>query len=242
VIVAPEPIVEFARICRINGLSLDELQIRRFQTLVDGLLEWNSKVNVISRRDHGNPWFVHLLHCVAPLFYIDIPHYAGVLDLGSGGGLPGLPLAIIRPDLRIVLVDSIKKKTAVIEDLVERLGLSGVSVVTARVEALAHDITAVNHFDFVVARAVGPLVDLIRWSRPLLNHSVRSSDPTLSSKRPMLRSGSLVALKGGDLSSEIEDARRSFPGIAITVINMTFDGSLEIGLEDKKVVTVELRQ
>jgi len=107
---------------------------------------------------------------------------------------------------------------------------------------LAHDITAVNHFDFVVARAVAPLVDLIRWSSPLLNHSVHSSDPTLSSKRPMLRSGSLVALKGGDLNSEIEDARRSFPGTAITVINMTFDGSLEIGLEDKKVVTVELRQ
>ena len=239
---APEPPVEFARICRANGLLIDEFQTRRFQTLVDGLLEWNSKINIISRRDHGNPWFVHLLHSIAPLFYFDIPQNAAVLDLGSGGGLPGLPLAIVRPDLRLVLVDSVRKKTAVIEDLVGRLGLSGVSVVTARAEALTLDSKTANHFDLVIARAVAPLVDLIRWSGPLLKHPMHPSDSGPTSKRRVLQSGYLLALKGGVLDAEIEEARRSFPASAITVINMTFAGSLEIGFEDKKVATVELRQ
>jgi len=237
--VTPEPPVEFTRICHANGLPIDESHIRRLQILVDGLLEWNAKINVISRRDHGNPWYVHLLHCIAPLFYFEIPHNAAVLDLGSGGGLPGLPLAIVRPDLRLVLVDSIGKKTAVIENLIERIGLSGITVVTARAEALARDSRTAKQFDIVVARAVAPLVELIRWSSPLLKHREPSCSPEMTSKRRMLNTGSLLALKGGNLNVEIEEAQRSFRSVAITVINMTFTGSLEIGLEDKKMAAVE---
>lgn len=234
-----DPPIEFLRICRKQGLLLDESHIRLFQILVDGLIEWNSKLNVISRRDHGSPWYVHILHSIAPLFYVDFPKDASILDLGSGGGLPGLPLAIVRPDLRFVLLDSVRKKTAVIEDLVDRLGLVGVSTLTARAEGLQKEINATSQFDFVTARAVASLVDLVRWSRPLLRRSIRSNQPSTSTNQRMLEAPALLALKGGSLDQEIEEARRKFPLKAITVINMTFDGSLEIGLVDKKILVVE---
>jgi 16S rRNA (guanine527-N7)-methyltransferase len=237
--VPADPPVEFLRICRKHGLLLDESHIRLFQILVDGLIEWNSKVNVISRSDHGSPWYIHLLHSIAPLFYLDFPKDASILDLGSGGGLPGLPLAIVRPDLRFVLLDSVRKKTTVIQDLVERLGLVGVSIWTARAEELRKEINATSQFDFVTARAVAPLVDLVRWSRPLLRRPIRSYQPSTGTNRRMLRAPALLALKGGSLDREIEEARRKFPLKAITVINMTFDGSLEIGLLDKKTLVVE---
>src|ERR1700690_4224847 len=124
------PPQEFQTICRRNGLNLSDSQLRLLGRFVDGLLEWNSKINLISRRDQENVWFSHVLHSLTPLFFVEFSKGLRVLDLGTGGGFPGIPLAIARPDLELVLLDSIKKKTLAVQDLVDQLGLAGVSVWT----------------------------------------------------------------------------------------------------------------
>ena len=217
-----DPLVTIRTICRKNGLILTDEQLASLGEYVRRLLEWNRTINLISRRDEDNVWFSHVLHSLSILFSVKIASGLRILDLGSGGGLPGIPLAIARRDLTVVLLDSIKKKTMVTSDITSALHLGNVTVFNGRAEEFA---TREQHtFDLVVARAVAPLEDLCTWSRPL----VRMENAT----QPHL-----LALKGGDLEDEIRKARRR-PGLAITVINMAFEGSLELGLEDKKLVLV----
>ena len=217
-----DPPVAVRTICRKNGQVVTDEQLASLGEYVRRLLEWNRTINLISRRDEENVWFSHVLHSLSILFYVKIPSGLRILDLGSGGGLPGIPLAIARPDLSVALLDSIKKKTMVTSDIAGALRLENVKVINGRAEELA--VSEPRSFDMVVARAVAPLEDLCKWSRPLVG--------TGDGKQPHL-----LALKGGDLEKEIERVRgRS--GIAITVINMAFEGSLEIGLEEKKLVLV----
>jgi 16S rRNA (guanine527-N7)-methyltransferase len=235
-----DPPQEFLRICKRNGLSLSDSQLILLTRFVDGLLEWNSKINLISRRDQENLWFSHVLHSLAPLFYVDFSDGLRVLDLGTGGGFPGVPLSIARPDLEVVLLDSIRKKTLAVQDLVDRLGLTGVSVWTGRAEQILHDQHAAGTFDLVVARAVASLRELVHWSRPYLRVSRTASGETLSGNRVMFRSPGLIALKGGDLEKEIAETKLREPVRSVRVIRMSFEGSLELGLEDKKAVVVSI--
>lgn len=103
-------LLKFRSICHANGLTLDDMTLQRLSAYVELLSSWNTKINLVSRLDAQNLWLTHLLHCVSVLFFVKIPAKAKVLDLGTGGGLPGVPLAILRPDLDITLLDSIRKK------------------------------------------------------------------------------------------------------------------------------------
>ena len=105
-------------VCAQNGLRLSEEQLTLLETLAVRLLDWNQKINLISRRDEENFWTSHLLHCLALLFKVDLPAGSLILDLGTGGGLPGLPLKIVRPDLTLTLLDSTQKKINVVRDLI----------------------------------------------------------------------------------------------------------------------------
>jgi 16S rRNA (guanine527-N7)-methyltransferase len=227
-------------ICLRNGLALSDAQISLLARYVEALLEWNSKVNLISRRDQENVWFSHILHSLALLFYVELPDSARVLDLGTGGGLPGIPIAIARPGLEIVLLDSIRKKTTAVQEMVDRLGLTGVSVRTGRAEEIQPGREGIGTFDIVVARAVASLRDLARWSRPCLNVPGPIPAQIPDGKRIRLTSPVLVALKGGDLAAELEEARIKEGVKSIRVIQMSFDGALELGLEDKKAVVLSL--
>lgn len=223
-----------------NGLPLDEEKSALLALYVDLLLDWNRRINLVSRRDSANIWEGHILHSLSPLLMLDIPPRAGFLDLGSGGGLPGVPMAIVRGDLRITLLDSIQKKARALEDIVARLGLAQVEVVCGRVEEVGKGRGRAGAFDAVIARAVASLSDLLRWSRPLLQSSelpvaaVRGSRPERSFRFPLL-----LALKGGDLQGEIRDARLKAKGETITEINISFPGSEAFDLVDKKLVVVE---
>jgi 16S rRNA (guanine527-N7)-methyltransferase len=115
-----EKALRVRQICLRNGLEISDPQLELLNRFVHGLLEWNRAINVISRKDEENVWYGHILHCLTMLFLLEIPERAKVLDLGSGGGLPGIPIAIVRPDLEITLLDSIAKKTKVMEDLRSR--------------------------------------------------------------------------------------------------------------------------
>jgi 16S rRNA (guanine527-N7)-methyltransferase len=241
---SPSPLIslppEFQRICARNHLLLSNEQLILLARFVDGVIEWNSKINLISRRDQENIWFSHVLHSLGLLFCLDLPLGLRVLDLGTGGGFPGIPIRIARPDIEIVLLDSIRKKTLVVQDLVERLGLTGVSVKTGRVEELSRGGGGIGKFDLVVARAVASLRDLVRWSRPCLKAPGGEPWESQGGNKLRLVSPCLVALKGGELEREIAEARTKESVRFVRVIEMGFEGSVELGWEDKRAVITGL--
>jgi 16S rRNA (guanine527-N7)-methyltransferase len=159
------------------------------------------------------------------------------MDLGTGGGLPGLPLKIILPDAEFLLVDSTKKKVAAVEDMLRNLDLKGINAVWGRAEELAREQTLQTHFDYIVTRAVAPLSDLIDWSLPFFRTSTSSSQQTVGGVR-RIEPPALIALKGGDLDQEIERAHRAGKSNSIEVIDLVFPGSEEIPLNGKKIVIV----
>jgi 16S rRNA (guanine527-N7)-methyltransferase len=239
--------LEIQRICRQNGLSIGSDQINQMASYVEMLVDWNKKINLVSRRDEGNIWYSHVLHSISPWFFLEPPHQAKMIDLGTGGGLPGIPLAIVRPDVHLVLLDSIRKKTAAVEDMVKRLGLRDVQVMTGRAEDLVKKGRPSRSFDIVLARAVAPLVDLVQWSLPLLQREGgRAGYAGIAAARPgnriLLGMPCLVALKGGDLDTEILRARQRVPASTVETLDLVFEGSKSLGLVDKKVLVVTERR
>jgi 16S rRNA (guanine527-N7)-methyltransferase len=165
------------------------LQLQQLAAL-DGLYrEWNGKINVISRKDIDGLYEKHVLHSLAIAAAFGFSRGMEVIDIGTGGGFPGIPLAIFFPDVRFHLVDSIGKKLKVVEAVTSAIGLTNVTTRHTRAEDIRD-----RKFDVAVSRAVAPLKELLAWSRPLL----RKSSPF-----------GLICLKGGDLAAEIaaSDAR-----------------------------------
>jgi len=166
-------------------------QLEQLQALGPLYREWNAKINVISRKDIDSLYEKHILHSLSIAAAFEFKTGADILDLGTGGGFPGIPLAIFFPDVRFLLVDSIGKKLKVVEAVASGIGLSNVNIQHGRAEAIHQ-----KKFDYVVSRAVAPLGDLCRWSKPLIRKSSTPEEP---------RRG-LICLKGGDLTQEIADS------------------------------------
>jgi 16S rRNA (guanine527-N7)-methyltransferase len=173
-----------------SGFS--ETQLRQFGMLWDLYRDWNGKINVISRKDIDSLYERHVLHSLSIAAWMEFTPGMDVIDIGTGGGFPGIPLAIYFPDVRFHLVDSVGKKLKVVEAVAEATGLNNVTVQHARAEDIRD-----RSFDFAVSRAVAPLKDLWAWSRPLLRNDRKMAD---------FKNG-LVCLKGGDLSQEISESR-----------------------------------
>lgn len=165
-------------------------QLEQFRLLEPLYREWNEKINVISRKDIDSLYEKHVLHSLAIAAVADLPDGYEVVDLGTGGGFPGIPLAIFFPKVKFHLVDSINKKLKVVEAVAEGLGLQNVTVQHTRVEDIRN-----RKFDLVVSRAVAPLKDLWRWSKPLVKKPSGEGGPT-----------GLICLKGGDLAAEISES------------------------------------
>lgn len=163
-------------------------QIRQLAALKGLYEEWNTKINVISRKDMDHFYEHHVLHSLAIATTFSFSAGMEVIDLGCGGGFPGIPLAILFPDARFHMVDSINKKLKVVSEVAASIGLQNLTVQHSRAEDIKN-----QKFDAVVSRAVAPLKDLWRWSRPLIRkNSAREDNPN-----------GLVCLKGGDLAQEI---------------------------------------
>lgn len=167
--------------------NLTPEQHRRFAMLPSLYTEWNTKVNVISRQDIENLEVRHILHSLAIAKAFAFKADARLLDLGTGGGFPGIPLAILLPEVHFVLIDGTGKKIAVVQEIIRALGLSNAEAHHVRAEELKIRGT----FDFVVTRAVAPLDKLLAWSQPLLSRKHRHAYPN-----------GIIALKGGDLRAE----------------------------------------
>ncbi len=168
-----------------NGLSED--QITQFSALYELYVDWNSKINVISRKDIENLYERHVLHSLAIAKIINFRPGSAVMDVGTGGGFPGIPLAIFFPEVHFHLVDSIGKKIRVSTEVADSIGLKNVTFRHCRVEEEK------EKFDFVVSRAVMPLSDLVRFSQKNIQQK---------NQKNSLPNG-LICLKGGELEHEV---------------------------------------
>jgi 16S rRNA (guanine527-N7)-methyltransferase len=179
-------------------------QIKQFESLEPLYKDWNTKINVISRKDIDGLYEKHVLHSLSIAAVFDFPDRAEIIDIGTGGGFPGIPLAIFFPEVHFHLVDSIGKKLKVVSAIAEEIGLKNVTTRHTRAEEIRN-----RKFDYAVSRAVAPLNDLWKWSRPLLKKSasayIATSDSPKDSRLPTPDSG-LICLKGGDLSLEIQES------------------------------------
>ena len=173
-------------------------------SLLDGLYkEWNEKINVISRKDIEGLYEKHVLHSLSIAAAFEFGSGSEIIDLGTGGGFPGIPLAIFFPEVKFHLVDSIAKKLKVADAVADGIGLKNITTQHTRVEEIKN-----RKFDFVVSRAVAPLKDLWKWSKPLLKSQKTEAEDKGSSKSPgiIIQNPGLICLKGGDLSAEIQES------------------------------------
>jgi 16S rRNA (guanine527-N7)-methyltransferase len=172
--------------CFSNGISLPADALEHFQRYQSSLIEWNKKINLISVNDESRIVTRHFLQSIGLLKMFDFPVGCRVLDLGTGGGFPGMPIKIIRSDLELVLVEATQKKVLFLRELIEILNLTNVVALPVRIESIRNTIKPV---DIVVSRAVTDLRNLIRWSRSCLTKD----------------GGYLLAIKGKRLDGELRD-------------------------------------
>ncbi len=166
--------------------ELSSGQIETYRALGPLYSDWNTKINVISRKDIDNLTMHHVLHSLSLTRFIKFRDGTKILDLGTGGGFPGIPLAIYYPDCSFVLVDGTAKKIKVVNTIIESLGLTNCIGIHKRAEELR------VKFDFVTARAVAPIEKLMEWTRRLIDAKNRNSLPN-----------GLLLLKGGNLKQEL---------------------------------------
>ena len=166
--------------------KLSDRQAEQFAQLDALYRDWNSKINVISRKDIDNLYEHHVLHSLSIAKFLPFQPDTSILDVGTGGGFPGIPLAILFPNCRFMLIDSIGKKIKVASEIAQSLGLTNVVCRQERAEQEK------QKFDFVVSRAVMPLPDLVKLIRKNISNKHRNAIPN-----------GLIVLKGGDLKPEI---------------------------------------
>ena len=166
------------------------IQLEQFRLLESLYKEWNEKINVVSRKDIDSLYEKHVLHSLSIAASFEFVDGMEIIDLGTGGGFPGVPLAIFFPEVKFHLVDSIAKKLKVIEAVAQGAGIKNITTQHSRIEDIKN-----RKFDFVVSRAVAPLKDLWRWSKPLLKIKTQTEFTP-----------GLICLKGGDLALEVQES------------------------------------
>ncbi len=197
--------------------DLSELQKSQFAQVYSLYKDWNEKINVISRKDIENLYINHVLHSLGIAKVIEFKPGASILDVGTGGGFPGIPLAIMFPESRFHLVDSIGKKITVVKNVAESLGLKNVTAEQVRAEQLK------GEYDFIVSRAVTRLNEFYSWI-----HRKAKKQSTHD-----LYNG-ILYLKGGDLDEELSELKKPYQLFSLS------DYFKEEYFETKKVVYVPL--
>ncbi|MBR5476013.1 MAG: 16S rRNA (guanine(527)-N(7))-methyltransferase RsmG [Bacteroidaceae bacterium] len=197
--------------------SLSEKQIAQFEALYDLYYDWNNKINVISRKDIENLYLHHVLHSLAIAKVINFRAGTTIMDMGCGGGFPGIPLAIMFPEVEFHLVDSIGKKVRVASEIANAIGLTNVRTSHSR----AQDIK--DKYNFVVSRAVMQLPELVKICRKNISKEQINSMPN-----------GIICLKGGDMTAETQPFKNC---VEITGLETFFE---EDFFKDKKVVYVPI--
>ena len=197
--------------------DLTEAQISQFKRLEELYKDWNLKINVVSRKDIDELYLRHVLHSLGIAKVMRFNPNAHILDVGTGGGFPGIPLAILYPECQFHLVDSIAKKLKVVTEVVEGLGLTNVKITHSRVEDID------EQFDFIVSRAVAAMPTFVHWVKGKIaktqNHDLKNG---------------ILYLKGGDLTEELKTYKTA------AIYNLK-DYFKEDFFETKKVVHLPLK-
>ena len=196
---------------------LTEIQIKQFQDLQKLYEDWNSKINVISRKDIDELYTRHVLHSLGIVKVLEFKPGSRIMDVGTGGGFPGIPLAIMHPEVDFYLIDVIAKKIKVVNEVATALGLKNVKAEQKRAELVK------DNFDFIVSRAVTNMPDFVEWV----------SDRVKKESKHELKNG-ILYLKGGDLTEELA----SFPNATQYDLSDFFK---EDFFETKKVVHLTLK-
>lgn len=201
-----------------DELGIDpENKIPEFQKYESALLEWNNKINLVSRKTESIE--EHILNSIFFLKKIDVSNVFSLADIGTGGGFPGIPLKILYPNIRVTLVDSIRKKITALEDIIKQLGIDGIEAVCSRAEDLGKRKEFRRSFEAVTAKAVAPLDKLYEWSKDLLADN-----------------GKMIFIKGGDTEGELLELKKHSVKITIEEVRFQFDPVYPI--EDKKIITI----
>jgi 16S rRNA (guanine527-N7)-methyltransferase len=198
--------------------DFSDLQKEQFEKLGPIYKDWNSKINVISRKDIDSLYIHHVLHSLTMIPYYDFMPGAEILDLGTGGGFPGIPLAIFYPEVKFTLIDGTAKKLKVVQSVADQLELKNVRVIHQRAEETKH------RFDMVVTRAVAKTDKLLEWGRPLLKRKHQHAYPN-----------GIIALKGGDILSELKE----IPGHEYHEHHAIYESFPEAYFKDKYVVYIQ---
>lgn len=196
--------------------KISETQKEQFTKLYDLYFDWNSKINVVSRKDIEHLYLHHVLHSLAIYKFLQFAPDSNILDVGTGGGFPGIPLAIMQPECHFTLVDSIGKKIKVATEIATALELKNVTTKQVRAEELK------NKFDFIVSRAVTALPDFTKLTIKLLSKTQRNALPN-----------GIIYLKGGDFQDELKEL--SFVDVDVFNITQYFDLPY---FESKKIVYI----
>lgn len=197
--------------------DLTELQLKQFEQLEELYKDWNLKINVVSRKDIDELYLRHVLHSLAIAKFISFKPGSQVMDVGTGGGFPGIPLAIMFPETNFHLVDSIAKKLKVVNEVVEGLELTNVQTSHCRVEELE------GTYDFIVSRAVAAMPTFVHWVK----------GKVAKKQKHELKNG-IIYLKGGDLAEELAD----FPKASVYQLS---DFYKEEFFETKKLVHLPIK-
>ena len=197
--------------------NLTEDQINKFEKLESLYQDWNLKINVVSRKDIDELYIRHVLHSLGIAKVIEFKPGSKLLDVGTGGGFPGIPLAILFPDCSFHLVDSIAKKLKVVDEVVAGLGLTNVKTTHSRVENID------GKYDFIISRAVAAMPTFVHWVKGKIAKDQKHD----------IKNG-ILYLKGGDLSEELKDYRTT------TIYNLS-DYYTEDFYETKKVVHLPMK-
>ena len=197
--------------------DLTEQQIEQFEALLSLYKEWNAKINVISRKDIDELYLRHVLHSLAIAKVMPFANGSSILDVGPGGGFPGVPLAILFPECQFHLVDSINKKLKVIKGVVDALSLENIKTTHSRVEAIN------EQYDFIVSRAVTSMPEFTKWVKGKIRKEQIND----------FKNG-ILYLKGGDLSDELKQYTR------VKLFPLT-DYFKEDFFETKKVVYLPIK-
>jgi 16S rRNA (guanine527-N7)-methyltransferase len=197
--------------------NLTAAQINQFETLEELYQDWNLKINVVSRKDIDELYLRHVLHSLAIAKIVEFKGGSRILDVGTGGGFPGIPLAILFPECQFHLVDSIAKKIKVVDEVKNGLGLTNVKTYHSRVEDIQ------GNYDFIVSRAVAAMPTFVHWVKGKIAKKQNNA----------LRNG-IIYLKGGDLEEELKNYKSA------KVYNIS-DFFEEAFFDTKKIVYLPLK-
>jgi len=171
--------------------QLTDDQLHTYRNLEECYYDWNAKINLISRKDIDSLVLKHILHSLAIAKFIEFPDGSKIMDVGTGGGFPGIPLAIMFPYATFHLVDSVGKKIKVVNDIIDKLGIKNVKTYNLRAENMQ------DSYDYVVSRAVANTRDFYQWVKKKFNKK---------NKHQLINNG-IFYLKGGDLTEELREAK-----------------------------------